>query len=168
MHTKHGFTLIELLAVVVILGILTSIALPQYRKSIQRAEAANALINVRAMFDAAKRYYATSSTWPTSITNLDVEFLDIATVDHDGEDAFNMGEFQYSLINTNTLKGVAACRIANGETDGNYCLVAYYRLNGVRDVYECNYQNSKYRSLCESLGTCPPVGSTGANECTIE
>ena len=53
-YTKSGFTLIELLAVVLIIAILTSIAVPQYRRSVQRAQAMEMMTNLRTLFDSAK------------------------------------------------------------------------------------------------------------------
>ena len=63
---RSGFTLIELLAVVLMIGILTSIALPQYRRSVQRAEAMEAMVNLRSLLDAARRYRAANDAAPTS------------------------------------------------------------------------------------------------------
>lgn len=55
MHNK-GFTLIELLVVVLIIGILSSVALPSYTKSIEKARLSEALVNSKAILDAAQRY----------------------------------------------------------------------------------------------------------------
>ena len=52
---KEGFTLIELLVVVLILGVLSSIALPQYRRSVERARVAEALTLVRSIYDSCER-----------------------------------------------------------------------------------------------------------------
>ena len=52
-----GFTLIEMLVVVLIIGILAGIALPQYTSAVRKARVAEAKIALRAIIDATDRYY---------------------------------------------------------------------------------------------------------------
>lgn len=72
---RKGFTLLELLVVVLIIGVLTAIALPQYNLAVEKTRAAEAKINFRALCDAAERRYLEFRNYgdPPSKELLDVE-----------------------------------------------------------------------------------------------
>ena len=49
-----GFTLVEILVVVLIIGILSAVALPQYQKAVQRAKMTEALVVMKKIIDNAQ------------------------------------------------------------------------------------------------------------------
>lgn len=55
MKNKQGFTLIELLTVVLIIGILTAVGLPQYGKVVERSYVAEAEAMLRTIYDSSER-----------------------------------------------------------------------------------------------------------------
>ena len=68
-----GFTLIELLVVVLIIGILAAIALPQYEKAVEKSRAAEAMVMIRAIADANRRYYMARGEYTNDLSVLDIE-----------------------------------------------------------------------------------------------
>jgi type IV pilus assembly protein PilA len=53
-----GFTLIELMIVVAIMGVLSAIALPAFKKMVDRSKTAETSANLDSMFKSAASYYA--------------------------------------------------------------------------------------------------------------
>lgn len=58
-----GFTLIELLIAIVIVGILSAIAIPNYTESINRSKRADAQAALLGVAQAMERFYANNSTY---------------------------------------------------------------------------------------------------------
>ncbi len=125
---KSGFTLIELLVVVLIIGILTSIAIPQYEKSVARARSAEVMITTKSILDATSIYAATFRVCPGSFSDLDVRVAGVGSA----TPTVAMGKdwtFTLTSISTRNCAVNVAPRYA---TDGNF--VAQRVL--VRDVGE--------------------------------
>ena len=69
---RAGFTLIEMLVVVLIIGILAAVAVPQYRLSVEKARAAEALSMVKTLWQAQQVYYWANGSYHDNINELDV------------------------------------------------------------------------------------------------
>ncbi len=70
---KLGFTLIEMLVVVLIIGILAAIALPQYQKSVEKSKASQALTLLQSIYQSAQVYRLTTGNWPYNVDQLDID-----------------------------------------------------------------------------------------------
>ena len=71
---KKAFTLIELLVVVLIIGILAAVALPQYRKAVEKARMTEAVIAVEKIAQANQLYKLANGTFTRNINDLGIDF----------------------------------------------------------------------------------------------
>lgn len=70
MKNKKGFTLVEIIIVLVLIGILVSIALPIYRNSIIKAKESVLKENLFQIRDAISKFYQDKMKYPTSLEEL--------------------------------------------------------------------------------------------------
>ena len=70
---NQAFTLIELLVVVLIIGILTAIALPQYQTAVLKARYVQAMTLVDSLWRAQQVYYLANGEYADELAKLDIE-----------------------------------------------------------------------------------------------
>jgi prepilin-type N-terminal cleavage/methylation domain-containing protein len=80
MFKRSGFTLLEVLIVVIIIGILAAIALPQYVSTLEKARSAEALTALGSLRSAMDRYWYDQLAGSSYTTLTDLSLLDV-TVD---------------------------------------------------------------------------------------
>ncbi|MDH5924300.1 pilin [Vibrio splendidus] len=64
--TQKGFSLIELMIVVVVIGVLSAIAIPQYQKYVAKAEVASALATMTGIKTNVEAYAAENGAFPAN------------------------------------------------------------------------------------------------------
>jgi type IV pilus assembly protein PilE len=71
---KKGFTLIELLIVIVIIGILASVAVPNYTRMVERSKAEQAITYLKVIRTGEKIYYASNSGYTACANMGEIKF----------------------------------------------------------------------------------------------
>jgi len=69
LHRQRGVTLIELIIVVIIVGILASVAIPSYRAYVIRSQRADAKDALLALATAQEKHYLQCNSYATDIAN---------------------------------------------------------------------------------------------------
>ena len=141
---KKGFTLVELLVVVVIVGILASIALPQFETAIEKSRMAEALGNMNAIADAVQRY---DQAYPGDAIVSKNSIADVALQGgswQTDDKTFKTDLFEYVLSLDNYDTGsVTATRKDGDET--LYTLTLKYNRSGRTCA---RGSNTEFDSLC--------------------
>ena len=68
-----GFTLVEILIVVVIIGILATVAIPTYFKYVERGYASDAKVQIKNILQNAELYRQETGQWPTDVETMMAE-----------------------------------------------------------------------------------------------
>ena len=137
MNYKKAFTLIELLVVVLIIGILTAIALPQYQKTVEKSKSTQALILLKAIEQSYLSYYLANATYATKFNELDIEIPftgNTPFLTYDGAtDTLSNSDWSVQIENTQYYKVLIMARIS-GPYKGAYFYITYFpdTSNGIR------------------------------------
>ena len=137
---KKGFTLIELLIVMVIVGILTTVALPKYRTTLERGRSVEAIENLKTASEIMNANYVINNNAYTynGITDSSGNFL--------------RGDFAHPRYFSAPVLQMASFDTANATIslarDNNI-----YELEAVNQDGELKYIScTGNTTLCESIG----------------
>jgi general secretion pathway protein G len=70
LRIRKGFTLIELLVVMSIIGVLLTIAIPRYFRTVQRSKETVLKHDLLVMRDSIDKYFADLGVYPENLANL--------------------------------------------------------------------------------------------------
>ena len=141
--------MIELLVVVVIIGILASIALPQFEAAIEKSRLTEALVNTKAIVDAVQRYDQAYPEQPIfGKSNISDVILKGGTWNNAGN-KFTTRLFIYQLETGGSVTASNGKLIAYRTDDGTTAN-ALYQLsvpyNGNRGT--CSATDSEFAYIC--------------------
>ena len=153
---KRGFTLIELLVVVLIIGILSAVALPQYTKAVHKARFTENLTRLKTFEQTLDLYLLENGGFPSSEVDLTELYPDIVAGLEKGDDKYYYSKYgRYALYCDGGLS--SPCRAdAFYEIDGEMIAELFLERGvGEKRSPDCYYEEEIGKALCsplESLG----------------
>ena len=151
-----GFTLIELLVVVLIIGILTAVAVPQYKVSVAKSRLVQCWTLGKSIKDAEEIYYLANGTYTTDLTDLDINIIPEKTK-YQGENiAYHTLANGYTIVIAINYGGMAEDRVDINVNDKNGLTFYFDYANGTKSNYarkqDCFGDTPAYQQACLSLG----------------
>lgn len=159
---KQGFTLVEVLTTVVIIAVLTSIALPQYARAIERSRATEAMSSIKAMNDSIYTYCTERECRPSENTcpHFNKLVARVAGSDNANHTEISTKFFKFTMTASTNVPGtdcpgVVATRINGGSYKYKIWNPYTRGTTGNELALQCAPETStdtKSIAICESLG----------------
>ena len=104
---SKGFTLLELMIVIIIIGVLASLAVPTYIRARQRAYKAEALVVLAGIRQSEYRYYLGNDIYTATLSQLDFDpAQDVTGTQHYGYAASGVSSSAFTITATrNSVDG---------------------------------------------------------------
>lgn len=155
MKKQTGFTLIEMLTVVLIVGLLTAVALPQYRRVTQKAQATEAVAMLRVIRDSAERLAA------------DFGYRTFKAFSSDSTDKAKANFQRMDMFNKDTI----SCSFNAAYTEMTCDHFKYFLNKGGDYVYAKKlgkpYKDTEIRLYWEDIPRLSCVDAEGSNGCDL-
>ncbi|MBR2082860.1 MAG: prepilin-type N-terminal cleavage/methylation domain-containing protein [Elusimicrobiaceae bacterium] len=147
-RNKQAFTLIELLVVIIIIGILTAVAVPQYQLAVDKSRFSSLQPVSKKVQEAQEHYYLSNGKYASELNRLDIDIA--GTMDSSGVSVTSSDGVIVSILDEEGYNAVIGSR---DDVHNRYVAYQVHSENFGGNIH-CEAKNESERSkkLCESIG----------------
>ncbi len=185
-----GFTLIEVLIVVLIIGVLVAIAVPQYQKAVLKSRFSSLMPTTQAVRDGNEMYFMTNGRYADALAKLDVTTTNTEdmtiTLSDDSDYAYTLAtrpNIKNNLImyqkHSANFPGEIHCEALSGNKQAKWlCEKGLHAVKNIGEVVSDGYDTYVIEGTGQGLNraqveaaltatTCDKAYASGASTCNI-
>ncbi len=150
---NQAFTLIELLVVVLIIGILASIAVPQYQLAVAKSRAVQLQLRLNTLYKAAKVYEMQSGSWPNDVRLLDLDITKEAA-EFKANNYVTSADHMAAFYEDESSCGTHKSPVGNKSVwciNDDISIDITYIINNSTERRACTGESSLGTKICDSL-----------------
>lgn len=143
LHLNKGFTLMETMVTIVIIGILSSVAVPKFSFVIEKTRSAEGIQTLTALRGAQELYFQENGVYATDLNQLDIDLVNIQN---------------FAALGNADIDSDPAAIAQTTRNDGTYTYI--FTIDNTGTIFCAD--NGSPANTCSKLGC---TGGVGSDEC---